>query len=196
MTFNQSSTQSSTQSSNITGSETTWGMWERLVPDEIPDDRASQAIAEIHMRRYRTACRYVTGQPVLDIASGAGYGSKMLKEAGATSVVGVDLSEESLEYARSHYGTPGVEFVQGNAEEFTWHHKFGVIVSFETIEHLPSPRKFLARIHDALAPDGTFLLSVPLGETRHMDKFHLCLQSGRYFRIVSSSRIYHYSLSH
>jgi SAM-dependent methyltransferase len=173
MTSTKPSPNSSTTTNGIKGSEKTWGLWERLVPDETPDDPASQSIMEIHMRRYHTANRYVPGKRVLDIASGAGYGSQMMKQAGATSVIGVDLSETSLEYARQHYATPGVEFIHGNAEEFTWQHKFDVIVSYETIEHLPTPSKFLARIHDLLTPEGTFLLSVPLGETRHMDKYHL-----------------------
>ncbi len=48
-----------------------------------------------------------------------------------------------------------------------------MIVSFETIEHVPHPDKFLAQIRKLLKPDGHFLLSVPLGETRHIDPYHL-----------------------
>jgi SAM-dependent methyltransferase len=78
-----------------------------------------------------------------------------------------------VEYARKHYQTPGVEFVCADAEQFDWSEKFDVIVSFETIEHLHYPAKFLDRLHSLLVPGGDLILSVPLGETRHVDRYHL-----------------------
>jgi 2-polyprenyl-3-methyl-5-hydroxy-6-metoxy-1,4-benzoquinol methylase len=147
--------------------------WERLIPKQIADDPASQKIFEIHSRRYETASRYVQGKRVLDIASGAGYGSQMLGVAGARAVVGVDISPETVEYARKNYQTSSVEFVCANAEQFESQERFDVIVSFETIEHLHNPAKFLERIHNLLIPGGDLIMSVPLGETRHVDKYHL-----------------------
>ncbi len=158
----------------ITGSSTgNWGLWERLVPDQVADDPASQRILEIHQRRYETAARYAKNRRVLDIACGVGYGSKMLKLAGATSVVGVDLSPETLVYAREKHQAPGLQYICANAETFNWHESFDLIVSFETLEHLPNPDLFIERMSQLLAPGGYFLLSVPLGETRHLDAYHL-----------------------
>lgn len=147
--------------------------WERLIPKQMANDPASQKICEIHYRRYETAARYVKGKRVLDIACGAGYGSQMLQKAGAIAVVGVDISPETVLYALKHYQTPGVEFVCADAEQFEWSERFDVIVSFETIEHLHHPAKFLERIRNLLVPGGDFLISVPLGETRHVDPYHL-----------------------
>lgn len=147
--------------------------WERLIPKQIADDSASQRLFEIHRRRYETAARYVKGKRVLDIACGAGYGSQMLALAGAIAVVGVDISSETVEYAKKHYQTPGVEFVCADAEQFEWSKQFDVVVSFETIEHLQQPAKFLDRLHNLLVPGGDLILSVPLGETRHVDRYHI-----------------------
>ena len=147
--------------------------WERLIPGTLANDRASQQILEIHMRRYVEAARCVTGKRVLDIACGAGYGSQLLARGGATQVVGVDLSASAVRHAREHYATPGVEFVCANAEQFEWPEPFDMAVSFETVEHLREPAPFLDRLHDLLVPGGVFLMSVPLGETRHIDRFHL-----------------------
>lgn len=150
-----------------------WGLWERVVPDQMADDLASQRILEIHLRRYQTAADYVSGKRVLDIACGAGYGSWMLRGAGAIAVVGVDLSPETVQYAQQNYQIPGVEFVCANAEQFESSEHFDVVVSFETLEHLHHPKKFLERIRNLLVPGGNLLLSVPLGETRHFDPYHL-----------------------
>jgi 2-polyprenyl-3-methyl-5-hydroxy-6-metoxy-1,4-benzoquinol methylase len=162
------------ESQNVTGnSASAWGIWERIVPEQIADDPASQSILQIHLRRYETAARYTKGKRVLDIACGVGYGSKMLHLAGAASVVGVDLSQETLAYARANHQGPGLQFVCANAEEFKWPEPFDLIVSFETLEHLPHPEQFIRRMGQLLAPEGYLILSVPLGETRHLDAYHL-----------------------
>jgi SAM-dependent methyltransferase len=162
------------ESPNVTGnSASAWGIWERIVPDQIADDPASQSILQIHLRRYETAARYAKDKRVLDIACGVGYGSKMLHLAGASSVVGVDLSEETLTYARENHQGKGLQFVCGNAEEFEWPEPFDLIVSFETLEHLPHPDQFIRQMGQLLTPEGYLILSVPLGETRHLDAYHL-----------------------
>jgi 2-polyprenyl-3-methyl-5-hydroxy-6-metoxy-1,4-benzoquinol methylase len=157
----------------LTGSSATWGIWERIVPGQIADDPASQKILQIHLKRYETAVRYAKNKRVLDIACGVGYGSKMLHLAGASSVVAVDISEDTLAHARNSYQAPGLQYICANAEEFEWTEPFDLIVSFETLEHLPHPDKFMARMAQLLSPEGYLLLSVPLGETRHLDAYHL-----------------------
>ena len=150
-----------------------WGWGERLVPDMQADDSGSRKSTEISFRRYETAARYAKEKRVLDIACGVGYGSQMLRLAGASSVVGVDVSSESIEYAKQRYQTPGIEFLCADAEQFQSSRQFDIVVSFETIEHLNNPIKFLENIHSFLIPGGELILSVPLGETRHFDPYHL-----------------------
>lgn len=147
--------------------------WERLIPNQTIDDLASRKFLDLHIGRYETAAPYVSGKKVLDIACGSGYGSRILGLAGAIAVVGVDVCPETVEYARKSYQTPGVTFTCADAEQFEWPEPFDVIVSFETIEHLQHPCQFLERIRSLLVADGVFLLSVPLGETRHFDPYHL-----------------------
>lgn len=147
--------------------------WERLIPKQVADDPASLKLYEIHFRRYETAAPYVRRKRVLDIACGAGYGSQMLSLAGASAVVGVDICPQTVDYAKKHYQTSNLEFICADAEQFEWSEPFDLVVSFETIEHLGKPAKFLDRIHSLLVPGGEFLFSVPLGETRHLDRYHL-----------------------
>lgn len=150
-----------------------WGFGERLVPDHMANDSASQRVVEINLRHYELAARQVAGRRVLDIACGCGYGSKILKQAGAKSVVGVDLDSDTILYAQQRYLDQDIEFICSDAESFEWSEQFDVIISFETIEHLVNPHKFLRRLNSLLVPNGDFYLSVPLGETRHFDPYHL-----------------------
>jgi 2-polyprenyl-3-methyl-5-hydroxy-6-metoxy-1,4-benzoquinol methylase len=146
--------------------------WERLIPKQIADDSASRRFFQLHYDRYQTA-NYVSEKQVLDIACGAGYGSQILSQAGAKSVTGVDVCSQTVDYAQKNYQSPSVTFVCADAEEFTWPESFDVVISFETIEHLHQPAKFLDRLHNLLVPGGYLLLSVPLGETSHFDPYHL-----------------------
>lgn len=153
--------------------------WERFIPAQTQSDPASQKIFDIHFKRYQTAARFVKGKRVLDIACGTGYGSQILCLAGARAVVGVDVCPETVLYAKKHYQEDNLEFVCADAEQFDCSEPFDVIVSFETIEHLHHPDKFLERIHRLLVPQGDLLLSAPLGETRHIDPYHLHVFSQR-----------------
>jgi 2-polyprenyl-3-methyl-5-hydroxy-6-metoxy-1,4-benzoquinol methylase len=164
---------SGSTASQVADSESVPFTWERLIPKQLPNDPASQKLYDIHLRHYKTAARYVKGKRVLDIACGTGYGTQMLALAGASAVVGVDICPTTVQYAQKHYQEPNVEFVCANAEQFEWFEPFDVVVSFETIEHVPHPDGFLNRLRSLLIPEGDLLLSVPLGETRHIDRYHI-----------------------
>jgi 2-polyprenyl-3-methyl-5-hydroxy-6-metoxy-1,4-benzoquinol methylase len=148
---------------------------ERLVPDAfLQSPYASQReIAKQHFRRYKKASEYVQGGRILDIACGVGYGSRMLRDAGATEVIAVDLSSTAIEYAQQRYGAPGIEFICANAEEFKLPGTFDVIVTMETVEHLQNPLAFLQKLRKGLSKGGKLILSVPLGQTSHFDPYHI-----------------------
>lgn len=147
--------------------------WERLIPKQMADDPTSRRIVEVHLSRYHTAAQYVGGKRVLDIASGAGYGTQLLGHASAQFVLGVDVCPQTVKYAQLHYAAPNVQFLCADAEQFRWESPFDVVVSFETIEHLQHPDRFVQNIYNLLVPGGMFLLSLPLGDTQHIDPYHL-----------------------
>lgn len=151
----------------------TWGIGERVIPEMMVDDPLNQNILEISFRHYEIASSFVVGKRVLDIACGTGYGSQILAKAGAMTTIGVDVCEETIEYACNHYLSANVEFICADAEQYTESQPFEVICSFETIEHLYNPERFLQNVYQLLVPQGYLILSVPLGETRHIDPYHL-----------------------
>ena len=127
---------------------------ERMVPE-----KAEPEVYWEHIYRYRFAVPYVKGKRVLDIACGEGYGTAAILKAGAASVIGVDISEESCRHARQKYG---VDARVGDAEHIPIPDaSVDMVVSFETIEHVPHPEKFLDECLRVLAPGGTLIISTP-----------------------------------
>ncbi|MFA6039750.1 MAG: class I SAM-dependent methyltransferase [Candidatus Peribacteraceae bacterium] len=123
--------------------------------------QTSDRIREDTLARYRFAQAFVRGKDVLDIACATGTGTLSLWEAGARSVVGMDVSDEALAYANAHCSAPGVQYRKGDLQELPYEFAFDVIACFETIEHVPRYREALRRLHRALRPEGVLLLSTP-----------------------------------
>lgn len=109
---------------------------------------------------YVFAARFAQGRRVLVLGCGTGFGSAPLAVAGAAEVVGLELDERSLAYARNRF--TGIRFVQGSAaappEGLG---TFGLIVAFDVLPHLENPMTVLEWVVRHLDPAGVFLASVP-----------------------------------
>jgi|ERR1700679_205087 SAM-dependent methyltransferase len=128
---------------------------ERVVPGKTPE-----AVFRQTEMRYVFAGRFAKGCVVLDVASGSGIGTHHLLRAGAKCCIGLDLSPESTQYASSNY--PGCNFAVCNAADLCLADRsVDLIVSFETIEHLPDPTAFLLQCKRVLRPNGLLLCSTP-----------------------------------
>jgi hypothetical protein len=108
-----------------------------------------------HLARYEFAKQYCAGKRVADIASGSGFGMKILSEV-AASVDGYD--KEPL----------GQQFIL-DLEKQSWTTTYDVIVSFETLEHLANPEFFL---DNARRTCSLLLLSVPIREDPRHNPYH------------------------
>src|SRR4029453_6994984 len=99
---------------------------------------------------------------VLDAACGVGYGSYILANSGAHWVTGIDVSEDAISYAKKHYAQSNVTFKKCDAEQLSLLGEvFDIVISFETIEHLNQPRKFIQEVHRSLKRGGLFICSTP-----------------------------------
>lgn len=128
---------------------------ERFIPTEQGKIRLE------HYHRYATVLDLVAGKKVLDVASGEGYGSSIMADV-ATSVTGVDISEEAVQHAASIYNKSNLTFLQGSATALNFADAlFDIVVSFETIEHLAEQAEMLAEIRRVLRPNGLLVISSP-----------------------------------
>jgi GT2 family glycosyltransferase/2-polyprenyl-3-methyl-5-hydroxy-6-metoxy-1,4-benzoquinol methylase len=128
----------------------------------IPAYHSGMLVYAEHISRYRFAAQFVAGKRVLDIASGTGYGSELLKQAGATSVIGVDCSKDAVAYSLAEHCGGHPDFVLGDAVRLPLGDRsFDVIVSFETLEHVPEPDEMLAELRRVLKEDGLIVASTP-----------------------------------
>jgi len=144
---------------------------ERMIPEFHHD---SLLYAE-HIARYLFASQFVEGKRVLDIASGTGYGSNLLKRAGATDVVGVDYAREAVAYASERHASHEPSFLVGDAENVPLRSRsFDVVVSFETVEHVHDYHNMLREMKRLLRPGGLLVISTPnKGIYQDDNPFHL-----------------------
>jgi 2-polyprenyl-3-methyl-5-hydroxy-6-metoxy-1,4-benzoquinol methylase len=148
---------------------------ERIYPKDLnplnPDDQAS---LHIHMQRYEFAAEHLSGQRVLDMACGCGYGTALLAEHNPDKhVTGVDIDPAAIAYAREHYQLANLRYECADAELFSSEQAFDCIVSLETIEHLPRPQQLLANYARLLAEGGKVIASVPITPTLDGNPHHL-----------------------
>jgi SAM-dependent methyltransferase/uncharacterized protein YeeX (DUF496 family) len=134
---------------------------ERLIPG-----RVDKNLYHEHLARYLFAGHYVKDKMVLDFGCGSGYGSDVLKKAGAAKVVGIDISTDAVEYAQAHYGGDDIEFIAADCRKtpFLDNH-FDLVISFEVLEHIEDYKAYLAEARRILRKDGFFLVSTPNKKT-------------------------------
>lgn len=132
-----------------------------------------------HLHRYALCLEFVTGKSVLDIASGEGYGSALLAKV-AESVVGVDISEEAVDYASKEYSTnENLKFLVGSCDCVPIaDNSIDVVTSFETIEHHDKHEEMMQEIKRVLKPDGVLIISSPnrltySDEPNYSNPFHV-----------------------
>lgn len=114
-----------------------------------------------HLARYVWAAQLASGRRVLDAACGMAYGTRILAEAGASEVVGIDLDEEVVAEARAA-ATSNMSFDVGDLRQMSYaDNEFDLITCFEAIEHVPDPHAVLDELRRVLRPDGIIALSTP-----------------------------------
>lgn len=120
---------------------------------------ASDAATELyHWQRYLYFKPWYQDAKVVDAASGEGYGAAFASVY-ATQTTGVEISDEAVNHGNQKY--PEVNFVQGDVCDYDYSDA-DVVVSFETIEHLPDPIAFLKSLKTCT---GKIVISTPNRKT-------------------------------
>lgn len=130
-----------------------------------------------HLDRYKFASTLVKDKTVLDIACGSGLGGYILSKDGqAKKVVGVDLDKDSIRYGNFRYALENISRYAGDATTYKGEELFDVIVSFETIEHVPDYNKLLDNFSLNLKDGGILIISTPINRkttTELINPYHV-----------------------
>lgn len=98
------------------------------------------------------------GDRILDVGCGNGAVAYDLSRK-AESVLGIDINEENINYAKKHYQSDNLNFIIGNATKYQFKRSFDIIVLSNVLEHIKNRTIFLQKIKK-LAP--TILIRVPM----------------------------------
>lgn len=154
-----------------------WGLWlyrnrmERMDPTVPIFDPERAAF---HLSRYQFALTHVANRVVCDVACGTGYGSQLLRQSGsAQRVIGIDLNPQAIEYAKAKHAGLGIEFQVGDVAAMPIESdSIDVVVSFETIEHVPNENQVVAEYARVLRPGGLLICSTPNEWPLEIAPFH------------------------
>jgi SAM-dependent methyltransferase len=108
----------------------------------------------------------VAGKSILDVGCGTGAVARMLKQRGARSVVGLDLSEGMLEVARGEEARNplGVEYVRCDVADAGALGPFDAVTASYVLPHASSQTQLFTMcqgIFEALAPGGRLVAIQP-----------------------------------
>jgi SAM-dependent methyltransferase len=142
---------------------TAYDTWHQRIYDAAPDHEDASSPWYRLVREYLGP---VDGLRVLEVACGRGGVGRELARAGAR-VTGCDFSSAALRAAAtkvhsSNGHPPLAALVQGDAQSLPFADaSFDLLVSCETIEHLPQVRAALREMHRVTRPGGKLFLTTP-----------------------------------
>lgn len=134
--------------------------YEEDPPMAIQLDAADEDNRFFIQQYHRTAAQVdLAGKKVLEVSCGHGGGaSYVVRTFKPGSYTGLDLNEAAIEFCRNRHQLPGVEFVQGDAENLPFPDgSFDVVLHVEASHLYPHPARFFDGAARVLAPGGHFL---------------------------------------
>jgi SAM-dependent methyltransferase len=117
------------------------------------------AVGPLGGERLADGWHALDGVTVLDVACGSGFGLDMLHDAGARAI-GVDYDGNALSEVRRTQ--PAARLLCGDGARLPLRDaSIDLVVSFETIEHVPDAAALVREIRRVLKPGGRLVLSTP-----------------------------------
>jgi 2-polyprenyl-3-methyl-5-hydroxy-6-metoxy-1,4-benzoquinol methylase len=128
---------------------------ERDVPEDDHYDQPWQALARTHVGAVR-------GLKVIEIGCGRGGFAKYLVEQGA-DLVAADFSEKAVEISRRRLaGSPTCEVLMADIQDIPFPPEtFDVVISLETLEHVPDPDRALTELVRVAKVGGRVVVTAP-----------------------------------
>jgi ubiquinone/menaquinone biosynthesis C-methylase UbiE len=151
--------------------------------------------------RYKFINKFIQGKKVLDVACGVGWGTSLLR--GSELIIGIDVSDEAISYAKTRYGNNSRQFYVGDMQAINLtENSVDVVVCLEGFEHVSKDigARFIAETKRVLKQGGLLIMTCPVlnerGETTgnpyHLSEYpekELIEILNKNFRISSLERI-------
>ncbi len=112
---------------------------------------------------------------VLDLGCGFGWHCRYARAQQAKSVIGVDLSEKTLQKAQEKTNDPFITYLKKPIEDIHFSaSQFDVIISSLAIHYVQSFEALYKKLYAYLKPNGSFIFSVehPLFTSRHEQNWY------------------------
>lgn len=101
------------------------------------------------------------GLSVLDLGCGFGWFCRWARQQGATSVLGLDVSEKMLTRARAETEDPAITYRQADLEQIELPQAaHGLVYSSLALHYLQNLDRLLSQVQGALVPGGRLVFSV------------------------------------
>jgi SAM-dependent methyltransferase len=160
--------------------------WLRLEPSSLSDFTGRPAVFD--------ACGELNGRSVLDVGCGEGYCARELKRRGAGDYLGIDLSSEMINAAKTQELKDqfGIEYRACDVINFKSDQQYDLCIAVFLFNYLSieEMQHTFAMIYDALLPEGEFIFSVPhpffpFVRTEHAPPFYFSSKGKNYFLDVN-----------
>ena len=101
----------------------------------------------------------LSGKQVLEVSCGHGGGaSYLVRTLHPASYTGLDLNPAGIGFCRKRHNLPGLDFVEGDAENLPFaNQSFDVVINVEASHCYPHLPRFFAEVARALRPGGHFV---------------------------------------
>lgn len=132
---------------------------------EVDDDASSPW--HLLIKQYLNLERDVTGKRVLEIGCGRGGFSCWLarQPARPSEVVAADFSTTAIQKARAYaeaQGLTDITWTVSDIQSINYpDESFDTVISCETVEHVPDPKKAILELARVLKPGGRLFLTTP-----------------------------------
>ena len=157
--------------------------WVRKAPTSLSDFTARPAVLDL--------CEPVAGMSVLDLGCGEGYCSRQLKQRGAASILGIDLSDAMIAAASGEEARQplGITYQQGDASalENLADASFDRVLAVFLFNYttLQETARCMRHVRRLLKPGGRFVFAVPHPSFAFMrgeaPPFYFAVQGNTYF---------------
>ena len=126
------------------------------------------------------------GKKILDIGCGMGQHAKQYSEMGAESVLGIDISEKMLEYARNHNSAENILYQRMAVEDIgTMNDQFDLVTSSLVFDYIEDFGDLMRKIRRLMKDDAELVFSMSHPIVTAWDGVY-----DRYTRTETGERLY------